>query len=134
DGGSAGPINGMWLRRVNIRYNEAGAPRVLGPWFYTANGGDTAPNTAERYGSHLDQVYYIGDPVDPWENYAGIPGVLSPWGPTLESDALGEYLDYSGVPDLQINGIIREGPPPNGDFAIASKVGLNYVSPWGTPT
>jgi len=125
-GPDEGPAQGLWLRRVNSRDYVAGAEELISYWFHN---GDVTARSSNLYPIHLDQVY-AGDPQSAlWQDSATIPNDAYDWGPTLDTDAEGDFLDFSAL-GLQITGKVRRGQPPGGDFANAASVGLNYHSPW----
>lgn len=77
----------------------------------------------------LDNVYVDGQPDRPfWKMVFPTLG-SAVWQSILSED--GKSVTFP--PEMNMQGEVREGPPPGGTFVHPGDVGLNFISPHGLP-
>jgi len=123
----------VYLRKVNTHYAQGTDNSYLRSyWFYegtTTARDDRFPlfpwTLIDVWADDLSQA-----PETTWVQ-AVFPQPGFTWGPAIRTDKTGVYAEFP--PGLQINGVVRKGQPPGGDFVTPATCGLNYVSPWPLP-
>jgi hypothetical protein len=106
--GQVGP-NKAW--RVDL-YNRPSTATYTNVW---VNDTATAQLSILKHFIPNDQGTYYGGPPDMTRAC------------TLGTDASGQFVDWVSTAD--INGVVRWGIPPGGDFCPSSTAGVSYVSP-----
>jgi hypothetical protein len=124
-----GPIGRATIRNTNV----ASTSDTAGNWLTWLTTGSNTCETAEQV--LLDEVYVtprpgrnLGDSVWPPSDGADAGDAPDPVQNCLSVlSADGSELSFPELP--RVSGVIREGPPPGGDFVPEGVAGPDYVSP-----